>query len=109
MQHLDIRSYGISVTTLEEVFLRVGHGDDTSEDLKIKEELKNKREEAEKVEDDFSIAENAVSGACNIFGIHMIALFLKRFFIYRRNYKGLVIEILIPVLLVLIGFGFSKV
>lgn len=26
---LDIRSYGISVTTLEEVFLKVGHGDDT--------------------------------------------------------------------------------
>ena len=38
-----------------------------------------------------------------------MALFRKRFYIYRRNLKGLVIEILIPVLLVLIGFAFSKV
>ena len=28
---------------------------------------------------------------------------------YKRNYKGLITEILIPVVLVLIGFGFSKV
>lgn len=28
LDSLDIQSYGISVTTLEEVFLRVGHGID---------------------------------------------------------------------------------
>jgi hypothetical protein len=38
----------------------------------------------------------------------MAAQFLKRFFIYRRNKRGLVIEILIPVLLVIIGFSLSK-
>ena len=32
MDSLGIRSYGISVTTLEEVFLKVGHGDDTNDD-----------------------------------------------------------------------------
>jgi len=37
---LDIKSYGISVTTLEEVFLRVGEGDDTLDDKKVKEDLK---------------------------------------------------------------------
>lgn len=106
---LDIRSYGISVTTLEEVFLRVGHGDDTAEDLKIKEALKQKREDNDKIDDDFSIAEDSVTGVFNVFGIHIVALFLKRFFIYKRNYKGLIVEVLIPVLLVLIGFAFSKV
>ncbi len=30
---LGIRSYGISVTTLEEVFLKVGHGDDSDKDI----------------------------------------------------------------------------
>lgn len=40
---------------------------------------------------------------------HIKALFLKRFFIYKRNYKGLIVEVLIPVVLVLIGFAFSKV
>ena len=39
----------------------------------------------------------------------MNALFRKRFNIYKRNYKALVLEIIVPVILVLIGFGFSKV
>lgn len=29
---LDIRGYGISITTLEEVFLRVGHGEGINDD-----------------------------------------------------------------------------
>jgi hypothetical protein len=36
---LDIRSYGISVTTLEEVFLKVGHGEDVDEAKKAKDEI----------------------------------------------------------------------
>ena len=39
---LGIRSYGVSVTTLEEVFLKVGHGDDGNDDAKVKDEIKNK-------------------------------------------------------------------
>ena len=39
----------------------------------------------------------------------MGALFRKRFNTYKRNYKGLVVEIIIPVVLVLIGFGLSRV
>ena len=37
LKSLNIRSYGISVTTLEEVFLRVGHGDDSEDNKKVKE------------------------------------------------------------------------
>jgi hypothetical protein len=40
---------------------------------------------------------------------HLTALFLKRFFIYKRNRKGLIVEVFVPVLLVIIGFAFSKV
>ena len=43
MQSQDILTYGISITTLEEVFLRVGHGDDEQskeEQLKIRQSLK---------------------------------------------------------------------
>jgi ATP-binding cassette subfamily A (ABC1) protein 3 len=61
LDRLDIRSYGISVTTLEEVFLRVGHGDDTNEDLKIKAALKSQHSEEgirETDNDDYSISES---------------------------------------------------
>ena len=38
---LDITSYGISVTTLEEVFLRVAEGDETDENHKLKTTMKH--------------------------------------------------------------------
>jgi len=41
MDLLDIREYGVSVTTLEEVFLRVGHGDDTNDNMRVKAEIKS--------------------------------------------------------------------
>lgn len=39
----------------------------------------------------------------------MKALFIKRFQISRRNWKGLLVEVFIPAILILIGFGFSKI
>lgn len=59
--------------------------------------------------DDYSIAESHEEGAFNNFLIHFTALIRKRLFIYRRNYKALVVEVLIPVILVVIGFAFSKI
>ena len=44
-----------------------------------------------------------------MFFVHLTAVFRKRYYTYRRNFKGLLIEVFIPVLLVLIGFAFSKV
>ena len=46
---------------------------------------------------------------CKTFMTHIRAQFVKRFYIYKRNYKGLIVEVLIPVLLVLIGFAFTKI
>jgi hypothetical protein len=36
-------------------------------------------------------------------------LFIKRFHISRRNKMGLIVEVFIPALLILIGFGFTKI
>jgi hypothetical protein len=35
---LGIRSYGVGITTLEEVFLRIGHGDDVEDARKAQKE-----------------------------------------------------------------------
>lgn len=109
MDSLDIRSYGISVTTLEEVFLKVGHGDDTDDNKKALEEIQNAKSKKHEAEDDYSISEDFETGAFNVFCIHFAALFRKRLSMYKRNVKGLITEIVIPIVLVLIGFGFSKV
>lgn len=42
----------------------------------------------------------------NVFFIHLNAIFRKRFNIYKRNIKQLLIEIFVPILLVVIGLGF---
>lgn len=105
---MNISSYGISVTTLEQVFLKVGHGDDGDGDKQVKAELQ-RMESKEDIKNLYSIADQQESGVCNVFLDHLGALIRKRLHQYRRNYKGLVVEILVPVLLVLIGFAFSKV
>jgi hypothetical protein len=56
--------------------------------------------------DDFSISDPKYHtyGMKNFFQ-HLSAQLLKRFYIYRRNRRGLVIEVFIPVILVIIGFS----
>lgn len=87
--------------------MRVGHGDDTT----IEESLRSKSATMidDVKEDDFSIVDEHERGCFNIFFIHMWAMIKKRFFIYKRNYRGLLVEIFIPVILVLIGFAFSQI
>jgi hypothetical protein len=58
---------------------------------------------------EYSIADKSETGKCNIFMDHLGALIKKRLQQYKSNYKGLIIELLVPVLLVLIGLAFSKV
>ena len=36
-------------------------------------------------------------------------MFIKRFHISRRNKMGLIVEVFIPALLILIGFGITKI
>lgn len=108
LARLDVKSYGISVTTLEEVFLKVGHGD-----IDGKTTVKEKMEQADATfegNEDYSIADEAnQKKGLSKFLDDITALFLKRIYLYKRNYKGLVVEILIPVILVTIGLGFGKV
>ena len=58
MDLLDIREYGVSVTTLEEVFLRVSNGDDTNDDMRVKAEIKSQSESfiRENFNDNYSIS-----------------------------------------------------
>lgn len=111
LEKLGIRSYGISVTTLEEVFLKVGHGDDSTKDQEELAKLKNQQETTPLIptQDDYSISSQAPLPFFTLFRQHMAALFLKRWFIYRRNVRGFMTEVFVPVLLVLIGFAFTKV
>ena len=96
-------SYGISLPTLENVFLKVTH--EKAKDDTI-QRSQSKAENAKK----FSTADNNLKiPVCQSFFSQLTALFIKRFHVSRRSWKGLLVEILIPALLILVGFGFSKI
>lgn len=104
------------MTTLEEVFLRVGHGIDDEEEVTVKANspAKQKEEEllgqqAEDTTDSFSIA-NVPAEEQTTTGTEQIgAILRRRLQAYHKSGTQFLFEILIPVVLVAIGLAFSKV
>lgn len=58
LDKIGVRSYGISVTTLEEVFLAVGHGDGYGSSLRLPQaNLRMAKKKFLQVDDDYSISD----------------------------------------------------
>ena len=113
LQNLQVSSYGVSMTTLEEVFLKV-EGDDSKKNAEIVDEIKRRR--TSNLEDlqggeytNYSISKEQIKGGCAIFLLHFVALFMKRFIMSKRNFKGFLVDLLIPSLLIIVGFGISTI
>ncbi|OMJ95245.1 hypothetical protein SteCoe_1460 [Stentor coeruleus] len=109
LEKLKIETYGISVTTLEEVFIRVSRGDEggTHEHRKSLI-IENKDYEApggsvQKFDsellnsDEFNIAEHRIKGV--LFFSHFLALMQKRVIYSIRDIKGIVLEIFLPIVM----------
>ena len=122
LNELNLENYSISVTTLEEVFLRVSRGDEEIEGRRNSRLGKDATEgEANPTPDEPSIQDNAVlvgkneNAADKDFHIsedrdteyqffkHFRALFVKRMIWSKRDLKGIVFEIFLPILLVVLG------
>ena len=113
LQKLNVETYGISVTTLEEVFIRVSRGDEggTQEhrkSLHIAEPVEAEPiPKAEKFDseilnsDEFNIAEHRVKGI--LFFSHFMALIKKRYIFSKRDLKGIMLEIFLPIVFVILG------
>ena len=103
LNELKIKSYSVSMPTLEDVFLNVAADDETDRLSKQLEEQKKNDSTLfnSNYLDDFSNK----SKFCSDFN----ANFIRRFYLTIRDKKGLVMEILCPILLVLIGSIISQV
>jgi ATP-binding cassette, subfamily A (ABC1), member 3 len=104
---LGVQTYGVSITTMEEVFLRVAHlGDDTA--LKS---LKHDEQNAQPLAagapnlDDFDLSHEKIQGALNLFFTHMRALIAKRLLYFKRDLRGVACEIFLPILIIIIGLA----
>ena len=98
LKEFKIASYGISITTLEEVFLRVAEGNDPSKNLKFDK----KKTENDEI-DDFNLASVKIKGKTALFFVHFWALFVKRLQYFKRDKKGLFCELLLPCIIIVVG------
>jgi len=101
LEKLGINSYGLSVTTLEEVFLNVA---------KIATPEKHFQKEGGQIGipikddlDDYHIEEDRIRGRWTIFKTHFGALVRKRAQYTKRDKRGLICELILPVLMVIGG------
>lgn len=128
LRDLRIKSYGVGVTTLEEVFLRVGKQDEEEEESKdegSKKSLSDIKKEVEEEKrqigngvrslnktddltgiDEYSIADQSEQ---NIFLLHFWALSVKRFLVSFRQLRSSLLEILIPIILIIVGLALATV
>jgi ATP-binding cassette subfamily A (ABC1) protein 3 len=101
LKKLKINSYGISITTLEEVFLKIAEGDSWGKKNFSKEQTV--KDHAKDNIDDFDLNTVRVSSSVEIFFIHFWALCVKKMQYFKRDLKGLACEILMPIIMILIG------
>jgi len=108
---LGVENYGISVTTLEEVFIKVAHGLHEEEEQHkldvIRQRTKSKSKSFSRPEDD-AWKQRRVQG-WRLFFVHLIVLLRKRFLGYKRDSKAWLFNVAAPVLFVLIGLGILQI
>lgn len=98
---LGIQTFGVSLTTLEEVFLKVAQLGDHS--LKEMASMKLGRSETKKIENvhDKELSELRVKGS--VFWMHFWALIKKRFIYFKKDTKSIVCEVVLPSIIIILG------
>jgi len=97
---LKINSYGLSITSLEEVFLKVAQNRSLHEKSAIMPEKKEKTQHQ-----DFILSDIRIKSNCRLFIGQFKALFMKRIHYMKRDWKTLILEIILPVFIMLIGIA----
>jgi ATP-binding cassette subfamily A (ABC1) protein 3 len=106
LEELSVHSYGITVTTLEEVFLKAGEENHT-ELLKevANDNLVKEQDPDQGLIDDYSIVDKSEGNCCT----NMKAMCMKRGMLQRRQTKNLLSEVLLPVVFVILGITITQI
>ena len=110
LSQLGVRSYGVGVTTLEEVFLRVAksaHDDEDEADVHVRKEDLDNDNKGTYEEDDYSIQRDGLQGSSLVIQ-HFVALVKKRWLTSIRAPRTLFVEMALPVVLMVVGMILSK-
>uniref|UniRef100_K3WP40 ABC transporter domain-containing protein n=1 Tax=Globisporangium ultimum (strain ATCC 200006 / CBS 805.95 / DAOM BR144) TaxID=431595 RepID=K3WP40_GLOUD len=100
---LGLLSYGVSVTTLEEVFIKVAEANDEDHQHTL-----GKNARAGAIANPIFETDGVVTQPTGMFMTHLHALLLKRFRVAKRDKKMLFYSMLLPVLLLFLGLQLQK-
>lgn len=101
MDSLQIESYGISISTLEEVFLKVGHLDDKNAGSLIDDQPGLEKEKPL-----FNMKDNQ-NELDTSFWSNFTAILYRKTQNYKRNKRGFFSDTVVPALLLLLGVAIS--
>ncbi|GMF55770.1 unnamed protein product [Phytophthora fragariaefolia] len=104
LQTLGLLSYGVSVTTLEEVFIKVAELADENNQHTLGNNVRTNDSESS---GNYQLCDEIITTE-SMFRRHLRALLLKRFRYAKRDKKTIVYSALLPVLLIAAGLGILK-
>ncbi|KAL4157382.1 hypothetical protein PRNP1_006405 [Phytophthora ramorum] len=105
LQSLGLLSYGVSVTTLEEVFIKVAELADENNQHTLGNAARTNTSESG---GEFYQPCDEIITTESIFQRHLRALLLKRFRYAKRDKKAIIYVAALPVLLIAVGLGLLK-
>ncbi|XP_015769367.1 PREDICTED: ATP-binding cassette sub-family A member 3-like [Acropora digitifera] len=105
MEEFGLTSFGVSITTLEEVFIKVGEGSEkTVDDLIHDHEVSGREgEEIVNAADVEQMDEGGLQTGLSLRWQQYKAMFIKRFLNSKRDKKAIVTQLILPLLMVLFG------
>ncbi|KAG3111793.1 ABC transporter A family member 1 [Phytophthora idaei] len=103
LQTLGLLSYGVSVTTLEEVFIKVAELGDENKQHTLGNNMRTNNSESS----EYQPCDEIITST-PMFSTHLRALLLKRFRYARRDKKTIIYSALLPALLIAAGLGILK-
>ncbi|TMW64067.1 hypothetical protein Poli38472_014184 [Pythium oligandrum] len=106
LSKLALLSYGVSVTTLEEVFIKVAEAGDEDNQHTLTKDARVV--DSVPVPSPTNSSTSSSFTTSGLFGAHLHALLLKRFRVAKRDRKMLVFSTILPVLLLLAGLLLLK-
>lgn len=112
-EEFKIESYGISITTLEEVFLKVAENQSHDKPIPLainQEQKENDNDNNEDAEiDNFDLNSVRITNKAELFGTHFLALIRKRMLYFKRDTRSFLCEVFLPFVVVVGGLALTLI
>lgn len=106
---MGIQSYGVGITTLEEVFLKIAEDPEEIDIENSDEPKKALLNESNSKMDDYSIVEEREEGTFNTFMLSLRSLLKKKWLLYVRDPRTLIIEMMFPIIFIFLGLFLATI